>query len=343
MVHLDKPLRMKKLLCIYVLGWGWAMAQDSFDAISLATNLLNDLSDSQKEVISFPLDDPAKTRWHYLPHDSFAREGLPFSDMTPAQIEKTYALLEAYLSKSGYDQMQQIIDLENYLAVAENNPYKRDASKYYITIYGTPHKDSLWAWSFEGHHISLNFTVSSESIAFAPAFWGSNPGIIPTGPEKGKIVLKTDHNLGLQLVNSLSPQQLKKTLVSSKTYGEILTSNQAAVQFIPNNGISYNDLKATQKKQLKQIIYHHLDRMEKPVSQKARDLLKNENWNNITFSWAGKTEKLKAHYYRIQGQNFLIEYDNSQNNGNHIHAVWREFDGDFGKDMIKEHYQKGGH
>lgn len=334
---------MKKLVLIYIVGIGSLMAQPSFDPLSGVSALINSLTPAQKEIVSFALEDPAKTRWHYLPHDSFAREGLPLSEMTAGQIEKTYALLEAYLSESGYDQMQQIIDLENYLAIVENNPYKRDASKYYIAFYGTPHKDSLWAWSFEGHHLSLNFTVSPEAIAFAPAFWGSNPGIVPIGPEQGKIVLKTDHNLGLQLVNSLSPAQLEQTLVSSKTYGEILTQNQDAVALIPNNGIAYRQLQAPQKKLLKQIIHHHLDRMEKPVSQKARELLENENWNEITFSWAGKTEKLKAHYYRIQGQSFLIEYDNSQNNGNHIHAVWREFNGDFGKDLIQEHYQKGGH
>jgi len=334
---------MKKLVLIYIVGIGSLMAQTSFDPLSGVSALMNSLTPAQKEIVSFALEDPAKTRWHYLPHDSFAREGLPLSEMTAGQIEKTYALLEAYLSESGYDQMQQIIDLENYLAIVENNPYKRDASKYYIAFYGTPHKDSLWAWSFEGHHLSLNFTVSPEAIAFAPAFWGSNPGIVPIGPEQGKIVLKTDHNLGLQLVNSLSPAQLEQTLVSSKTYGEILTQNQDAVALIPNNGIAYRQLQAPQKKLLKQIIHHHLDRMEKPVSQKARGLLENENWNEITFSWAGKTEKLKAHYYRIQGQSFLIEYDNSQNNGNHIHAVWREFNGDFGKDLIQEHYQKGGH
>ncbi|MDA0936997.1 MAG: DUF3500 domain-containing protein [Bacteroidetes bacterium] len=334
---------MKKLVLIYIVGIGSLMAQPSFDPLSGVSALINSLTPAQKEIVSFALEDPAKTRWHYLPHDSFAREGLPLSEMTAGQIEKTYALLEAYLSESGYDQMQQIIDLENYLAIVENNPYKRDASKYYIAFYGTPHKDSLWAWSFEGHHLSLNFTVSPEAIAFAPAFWGSNPGIVPIGPEQGKIVLKTDHNLGLQLVNSHSPAQLEQTLVSSKTYGEILTQNQDAVALIPNNGIAYRQLQAPQKKLLKQIIHHHLDRMEKPVSQKAQELLENENWNEITFSWAGKTEKLKAHYYRIQGQSFLIEYDNSQNNGNHIHAVWREFNGDFGKDLIQEHYQKGGH
>ena len=78
--------------------------------------------------------------------------------------------------------------------------------------------------------------------------------------------------------------------------------------------------------------------MEKDVSQKARNHLKSENWNDITFSWAGKMKKLTPHYYRIQGKSFLIEYDNSQNNANHIHVVWREFKGDFGRDLIGEHY-----
>ena len=334
---------MKKLLFIYFLGWGCAIAQKPFDPLAFATDLLNSLSGSQKEVVSFALEDPAKTRWHYLPHSSFKREGLPLSDMTPIQVQKTYALLEAYLSESGYDQMEQIIDLENYLAVVENNPAKRDPTKYYLAVYGTPHRDSLWAWSFEGHHVSLNFTVSPDKITFAPAFWGSNPGIVPDGPEKGKIVLRKDHDWGLELIQSLSPKQLIQTLVSSQTYGEILTSNQAAVEFIPNNGISYGQLNRGQKKQLKEIIYLHLDRMEKAVSQKARQLLEVENWNNITFSWAGKIEKLKAHYYRIQGQSFLIEYDNSQDKANHIHVVWREFKGDFGKDLIREHYLKEGH
>jgi hypothetical protein len=133
-------------------------------------------------------------------------------------------------------------------------------------------------------------------------------------------------------------------LVSSKTYGEILdAATKRAVEFIPNNGISYRQLKTDQKKQLKKIIYLHLDRMEKAVSQKARQLLENEDWNNITFSWAGKMRKIKSPLLPYPRQNFLIEYDNSQNKGNHIHAVWREFNGDFGKDLIREHYQKGGH
>ena len=334
---------MKKLLFIYLIGCGCTMAQNAFDPLALATDLLNSLSDSQKKVVSFTFDDPAKTRWHFLPHSSFKREGLPLSDMTPRQIKKTYALLEAYLSVNGYEQMEQIINLENYLALVENSPFVRDPTKYYMAVYGKPEKDSIWAWSFEGHHVSLNFTINSNDVSFAPSFWGSNPGIVPDGPEKGKIVLKKDHDWGLKLVQSLSPEQLEQALVSSQTYGEILTMNQSSVKFIPNKGIKYKQLDKSQKKQLKEIIYLHLDRMEKIVSQNARKKLKNEKWNNITFSWAGEMKKLTPHYYRIQGKSFLIEYDNSQNKANHIHVVWREFQGDFGRDLIGEHYFREKH
>ncbi len=334
---------MKKLLWLCILGGGSVMAQNAFEPLPLATELLNSLTASQKEIVSFDLEDPAKSRWHYLPHSSFLREGLPLSDMTADQVEKTYALLEAYLSESGYDQMQQIIALENYLAEVENNPIKRDPTKYYLAFYGTPHQDSLWAWSFEGHHISLNFTIGKNEIAFAPAFWGSNPGIVPDGAEKGKLILKSDHNLGLELIHSLTPQQLSTTLISSKTYGDILSLNKAEVRPFENNGISFSQLKPSQKELLKTIVYHHLDRMKKGVAQKAIERLEKEDWDRITFSWAGEMEKLTPYYYRIQGQSFLIEYDNSQNNANHIHVVWREFEGDFGKDLIREHYLHTGH
>jgi hypothetical protein len=59
--------------------------------------------------------------------------------------------------------------------------------------------------------------------------------------------------------------------------------------------------------------------------------------DEITFAWAGGPDRSARHYYRIQGPTFLIEYDNAQNDGNHIHSVWRDFDGDFGRDILREH------
>jgi hypothetical protein len=59
--------------------------------------------------------------------------------------------------------------------------------------------------------------------------------------------------------------------------------------------------------------------------------------DKIAFAWAGPVDKGQKHYYRIQGPTFLVELDNSQNDGNHIHSVWRDFNGDFGRDVLREH------
>ena len=263
--------------------------------------------------------------------------------MNEEQVAKTYQMLEAYLSESGYSQMEQIIDLENYLAIKENDPFKRDPKKYYVSFYGTPHRDSVWSWSFEGHHISLNFTISKNRISFAPSFFGSNPGMVLDGPEKGKRILVQEQDLGFELIRSMDTRQLAMTVVSSATYMDILTTNRPAVEPFKNKGITYRQLNQKQKALIHKMIGLHLDRMEAPVAKKALALLERENFDEITFSWAGQKELLTPHYYRIQGKEFLIEYDCSQDNANHIHTVWRAFDGDFGKDLIREHYLSSGH
>jgi len=60
---------------------------------------------------------------------------------------------------------------------------------------------------------------------------------------------------------------------------------------------------------------------------------------SLRFGWAGSTARGRPHYYRVQGPLFLIEYDASQNDGNHIHTVWRDFAGDFGRDLLADHYR----
>jgi hypothetical protein len=252
-------------------------------------------------------------------------------------------LLDAFLSNSGYDKMEQIIDLENYLAIKEQNPTKRNPKKYYVAFYGTPNNESPWAWSFEGHHLSFNFAVHKDKVAISPAFLGSNPGVVLEGPQKGKRVLHREQVLGLQLINSMSAQQSQKAIISEVTFGDILSKNKSFISRLEYSGIRYTALADSQKGIINAIIQEHISNMKRAVAHRAKILLENENYDNITFCWAGKKEILTANYYRIQGGKFLIEFDNSQNKGNHIHTVWREFDGDFGKDLIQEHYLNYNH
>ena len=334
---------MKQIFLFYLLNCIAFSAQSQFKPDQVALHFLNDLKPMQMDQVQFKLTDSTKTRWHYLPHSSFQRSGLSMDSLSVVQNKNLMDLLDAFLSNSGYDKMEQIIDLENYLAIKEQNPTKRNPKKYYVAFYGTPNNESPWAWSFEGHHLSFNFTVHKDQVAIAPAFLGSNPGVVLEGPQKGKRVLHREQDLGLQLINSMSAQQSQKAIISEVTFGDVLSKNKSFISRLEESGIRYTALTAAQKGIVNAIIKEHMSNMEPAVAHRAKILLENENYDDITFCWAGKKEILTAHYYRIQGEKFLIEFDNSQNKGNHIHTVWREYIGDFGKDLIEEHYLNSDH
>ncbi|NNE97749.1 MAG: DUF3500 domain-containing protein, partial [Pyrinomonadaceae bacterium] len=273
----------------------------------------------------------------------WTRSGIQLANLTPKQKELAFDLLKSHLSKSGYDKALRIIALEKILAEIENSPRTRDPEKYHLAFYGNPAEDKVWAWSFEGHHLSLNFTIANEEVAVAPRFLGANPATIRSGKQKGERTLAAEQDLALELVNSLTSEQRKQAIFRSEAYWDIVTGNSAEVSPMDPVGIQFESLNESQKQLLLKLIDVYLEVMPKNLASKRIDNLKKEGLKDIRFGWAGATETGKGHYYRIQGKTFLIEFDNTQNGANHIHSVWRDFDGDFGRDLIKEHYAASDH
>ncbi len=311
--------------------------------ISRAVNFLNTLDESQLEKTRFKFDDSSKTRWHYLPAASFSREGISLGELNDKQKELLFSLLQEFLSQTGYRKAKQIISLEEVLVELGGSPVLRDPEQYYAAFYGNPEMDSLWAWSFEGHHISLNFTVLDDRVSMTPRFLGANPATVPRGKRKGLRTLDREEDLGLELINSMSESQRKEAVISNRTFYDITTSNAPEVNPPEPAGIKMNDLNDSQKQILLSLIAEYLSAMPPELASTRMENLKKEEFDEIRFGWAGGTKSGVAHYYRIQGKTFLVELDNSQNNANHIHTVWRDFDGDFGRDLIREHYRTSSH
>ncbi|MEN2283484.1 DUF3500 domain-containing protein [Algoriphagus sp. SE2] len=308
-----------------------------------ATNFLDSLSQNQKEKAMYPFDDLTKTKWHYLPSTMFQRAGISLAELNDSQTELFQELLQSSLSETGYQKANRIIDLENVLRALSGDTIMRDPGKYYIAFYGNPVKDSLWAWSFEGHHISLNFTVLNDTVAIAPRFFGANPAIIPSGPRKGEKTLENEEELGLQLINSLNQDQKSKAIFRESSPFEIATANSIEVNPLSPVGIKFNELNNDQQKTFLKLIDEYIKTIPEDLAKERMTNIQKEELGEIRFGWAGATIIGEGHYYRIQGKSFLIEFDNTQTNANHIHTVWRDFDGDFGKDLIKEHYMNSEH
>jgi hypothetical protein len=181
--------------------------------------------------------------------------------------------------------------------------------------------------------------VVDGELAFTPFFFGSNPGEIKEGAKKGMRIIIDEEDLAFKLVNSLNEAQKKTALFRPEAFPDIVSSNAAHVSPMEPVGILLGDMNNDQKNLVNKIMVAYLSSMPQRLANMRMKMVATEDKNEIRFGWAGGLVKGEPHYYRIQGKTFLIEFDNTQNNANHIHMVWRDFDGDYGEDLLKEHYK----
>ncbi len=302
-----------------------------------AKAFLASLDPEQRARATFQFQDEERFDWHYIPKE---RKGLPLKDMNSAQKHLAHALLSAGLSQRGYIKAVSIMSLDEILRILENGTGPvRDPERYFFSIFGEPSETGIWGYRVEGHHVSQNFTIVNGKVLVAPSFFGANPAEVREGPRKGLRVLGREEDLGRAFIQSLTPEQKKTAIVSADAPGEILTgpARKAALKGQPS-GIAASKLTSQQRELLQNLLDEYCNNVPEEVSQMREELIKKAA-GNLYFAWAGGEQVRQPHYYRIQSPAFLIEYDDTQNNANHIHTVWRDIDGDFGLDLLKEHYQ----
>ncbi len=232
------------------------------------------------------------------------------------------------------------MSLEDVLRAMEHGTGpERDPEKYYFSIFGQPSAEGTWGYRVEGHHLSQNYTVVGGHVAGAPSFFGANPAEVREGPRKGLRTLAAEEDLGRAVIQSLDPEQRKIAVVDKDAYKDILTfdSRQAALKGQPS-GLPASKMNAKQFDLLMTLLEEYAHNMPEQIAESREEQIKKAG-KDIYFAWAGGVEKGDPHYYRVQTASFLIEYDDTQNNANHIHSVWRDFNGDFGVDLLKLHYQ----
>jgi hypothetical protein len=303
-----------------------------------ANKLLASLTPEQKQKISFSLEDAHRVEWFYVP---LARKGVTLKEMTPAQRELVQALLRVGLGAAGYTKTTQIMELDKVLAEVEHDPVKRDPEKYYVSIFGTPAAAGTWGWRVEGHHVSHNFTiVKGNLIATTPQFLGANPAEVRVdGPFKGRRVLHVEEDLGRELVTSLDETQRKQAIFSKDAPPEIVTKNAPKIDPLSPAGLPVKSFTAKQRELLRKLLAEYAGRLPDSLARERLAKVEKAGVEKIGFAWAGGLVRGEKYYYRLQGPTFLVECDNTQNEGNHVHTVWRDFDGDFGRDLLREHYK----
>lgn len=343
-------MKFSSLLKILVLCFCFikpAMALDDLNRqmVRAANSFLNTLTEDLKKMTVRTLTDSVRYDWNYTPRE---RQGITLKQMTTDQRVAAMTLIQVVLSKEGYLKAEQIIDLENVLRVVEKRTSTdtwRDPENYAFLIFGTPGTKDPWGWRVEGHHLSLHFSSVTGRVTYTPSFMGSNPAhVLIDVPQKGRRVLQKEEDLGFQLLHSLNEEQLKKAVLSEKAPYEMLTTNNRKAHLDKMEGLRFGEMTKTQQTLFLSLLAAYLDRYHITLKNQQLKQLRDAGMDNIRFAWMGDKEGIIAkghgHYYRIHGPTILIEFDNTQNDGNHIHTVVRDLTNDFGEDLLLDHYQK---
>ena len=332
------------VLCLGLLiGRAAVMGQKraTADTTTAATQFLSSLTPEQRDKANLKFEDANRFDWHYVPRPG-QRKGLPLKDMTPAQRQAAQKLLASALSAKGIRQTGQIMnDLELVLRGDGPNPaMNRDPEMYYFTVFGTPGDKKAWGWRVEGHHLSQNFTVANGTFSsWTPDFYGANPAEVLQGSRKGLRVLAAEEDKAFALLRALDTSQREVAVLQDKVPNDMITTNARRVNPLSPNGLSAASMNVSQQTLLHDLINEYTSRMVDDIAAERERRIAEAGFNKVTFAWIGADALHEPHYYRVQGPTFLIEFDNVQTSANHIHSVWRDFNGDFGDDVLKSHYQ----
>lgn len=329
---------------LFVLFFSLVATTTAQDFVGKAEVFIRLLNNAERAKALYPFDTDERYRFNYVPMDD--RKGISLNELNTAQRNALMDLLKTCLSEKTVMKVKDIMQLDQLLKELEHrqpDDHYRDPGKYFVTIFGIPGTNTIWGWRFEGHHVAFHFSVDKKQlVAGTPSFLGSNPAIVLSGPEKGKQILKEETDKGFALLHALTVMELKKAITDTIAPGEILTAASRKARIDHPAGIRFSELSAAHQQLLLQLISVYIHRYTVSFAGIMLKEIQAAGLDKLWFSWAGSTTHVlgKPYYYRIQGPTIIIEYDNSQNNANHVHTVIRDLKNDFGGDLLLEHYRQ---
>jgi Protein of unknown function (DUF3500) len=302
-----------------------------------ARAFLDSLPASLRARAAFPFAGSERTRWHWTVPASVPRNGLPLRDLTAAQRRLALALLRSSTSASGYRKALDIMALQGVLRrmnTGFSDPF--DPDLYFVSVFGTP-GDRVWGWRFEGHHLSRHFTVVGDTVVTEPFFlgaWPTRAGSAYRTVARGFRTMPREEDAAREIVLSLSGRLRRQVVFSQESLTDHLSQNAVRVSPLERVGVLAGELPSGGQRRVLEIVRTYLANHPAVVARDALARVERAGLGRIRFGWAGTTQPGRPQYYRLQGPTFLLEFDNSRNEGTHIHSVWRDFQRDFGRHLL---------
>ncbi|MEV0616764.1 DUF3500 domain-containing protein [Nonomuraea sp. NPDC050404] len=299
---------------------------------------LDSLDTDRRAAATAPFTSPERTEWSYLPGP---RPGLPLVEMTAKQQDLALALLEIGCGTTGARTAQGVIELERVRRRLVTGVDEIDGDRYWFRVFGRPQEAEPWAWRINGHHLAVHITVVGDSITVTPSFLGAEPAMVLSGPQRGLRLLVEEEEMGRALLAELTPRQRALAITGPIAPDDVLTRNDPAATLddIPR-GLPYGDMSASSQGLLERLVRRYFDRAPGWYGETCWRDAQDAGLDKVTFAWTGSDQRGQGHYYNVIGPTFLLEYDNTQDEANHIHSVWRDLRHDWGGDLLARHYDE---
>ncbi len=315
-----------------------------------AGRFLSSLTADQRSRTMFTVDDPEWRKW--MNQHFYRRQGVSFQEMSPAQRDAAFGLLESALSARGLKLTRDIMRLNETLAELTNDHEFLGEWLYHITVMGKPSPTEPWGFQLDGHHVIINYFVLGDQVVMTPFFAGSEPVTATSGKYKGVSILQDEQNCGLDMLLALdNPQRAKAILNPDKSKNYNLTEAFKDNVVLDYAGAPAAAFSQPQRKRLIDLIDLYVGNMDEGHARVKMDEVK-RYIDRATFAWIGGSDSSAVYYYRIHSPVILIEFDHqspanlrhlakdpSLPTRQHIHCVVRTPNGnDYGKDLLRQHY-----
>jgi hypothetical protein len=300
---------------------------------------LDGLVPAQRKRAVAPFDSEARRTPVFPPGAAPARSGLRTGEMVEGQRIRLHDFLSCGLSSQGYQKVLAVMrradaarDMMAKVELPERETRAQIGSTFYwVTVFGDPSPDKPWGWRVEGHHLLLDFTVANGELELSPFYLGAEPAVVTGGNFAGYRVMDTEFARGLELLESLTPEQRARAVIGKTLPPDLFDTPDRRKTPLAPAGLPASSLDRDQRRLLDWLLDEYLGNAEPGTAERLRARIAAGGADALRFAWMGPTERGQPVYYRVQSPALVLEFlqapDSSVAKGapsvNHIHTWWR--------------------
>jgi fructose-1,6-bisphosphatase/inositol monophosphatase family enzyme len=328
-----------------------------------ALAFLQALTPEQRSRVAFPMDATEWRTWINV-HMNHFRHGVMLEDLAPPVRELALDVLRATLSARGFHQARSIMRLNQLLADLTGDNEAFGEWPYFVSIFGPCGGDEPWGWQLDGHHLCVNTVVVDGRVVMTPTFMGAEPRRVSDGPFGGISLFDPEEALGLDLIRSFDDGQRARAIIHPSILPDdipvhlqnLFDGRMVAGAFhdnlvAPYQGVAGRDMTDAQRRLLLEVARTYAGWIDERHGSRWIEEV-HSHTDETWFSWYGGIDDVSPFYYRVHSPVILIEFDhhpgvafdNESPTRNHVHTVVRTPNGgDYGADLLRQHYEQFDH